>query len=216
MRSKTRITGLRQRERREVEASLRRTHVIEAAASEFAEKGFDGAQVGAIAARAEVSLATVYALFESKEALFESVIRNTAEAIRDAVRSEVDSVADPRERLLVLVDSLFACFAENQDLLRIFARGTHGLPWRIRQSMGDGAQEIFTSFSGWVRKLTAEATHTGPLEGLDSHALALMLIGSVTTAAAEAAEGTSRRSLDETAGHVRQIFEHLVHGRKRA
>jgi len=193
-----------------MEAALRRAHVLDAAAAEFAEKGFDGAQVGAIAARAEVSLATVYALFESKEILFESVIEKTAHAIRDTVRSKVESIQDPREKLLALVEALFACFSENQDLLRIYARGTHGLPWRIRQSMGDRAQSIFASFSEWVRRLTTEATATGPLRGLDADAVALTLIGSVTTAAAAAVEGTTSQPLEVTAGHVRAVFERLI------
>ena len=69
-------------ERKERQTSLRRAHILEAAASEFATKGFDGAQVGAIAAHAEVSLASVYGLFPSKEQLFQAVIETTAQAMR--------------------------------------------------------------------------------------------------------------------------------------
>ncbi len=196
-------------ERRNLEAALRRSHVLDAAAAEFAEKGFDGAQVAEIASRAEVSLGTVYAMFEAKEGLFQAVIENAAESIRETVRAKVEGIPDPQERLLALIDSLFACFSENQDLLRIYARATHGLPWRIRQSMGDRTQAIFASFSGWVRGLTQEAAASGPLQGIDPEALALTLIGSVTTAAAAAAEGTSQRGLDALAGDVRRIFERL-------
>lgn len=196
-------------ERRDLEAALRRSHVLAAAATEFAEKGFDGAQVAEIASRAEVSLGTVYAMFEAKEGLFQAVIENAAESIRETVRAKVEGIPDPQDRLLALIDSLFACFAENEDLLRIYARATHGLPWRIRQSMGNRAQAIFTSFSGWVRGLTQEATSSGPLQGIDPEALALALIGSVTTAAAAAAEGTSQRGLDALAGDVRRVFERL-------
>ena len=192
-----------------METALRRAHVIDAAAAEFAEKGFDGAQVGEIAARAEVSLGTVYALFDAKEGLFQAVIESAAESIRDTVRAKVEAVSDPQERLLTLVDSLFACFAESEDLLRIYARATHGLPWRIRQSMGDRTQALFTSFTEWVRGLAAEATATGSLAGLEPDALALTLVGSVTTAAAAAAERTTDRPLDELAIDVRRIFERL-------
>jgi AcrR family transcriptional regulator len=192
-----------------MEAALRRAHVIDAAAAEFAEKGFDGAQVGEIAARAEVSLGTVYAMFDAKEGLFQTVIENAAESIRETVRAKVEAIPDPQERLLALIDSLFACFAENEDLLRIYARATHGLPWRIRQSMGDRTQMIFASFSEWVHGLATEATATRSLEGLEADALALTLIGSVTTAAAAAAEGTSHQPLDALAGDVRRIFERL-------
>jgi AcrR family transcriptional regulator len=195
-----------------MEAALRRAHVIDAAAAEFGEKGYHGAQVGEIASRAEVSLGTVYAMFEAKEGLFQAVIENAADSIRETVRAKVEAITDPRERLLALIDSLFACFSENEDLLRIYAGATHGLPWRIRQSMGDRAQVIFAGFTKWVRELAAEATATGPLEGLEPDALALTLIGSVTTAAAAAAEGTSRQPLDALARDVRRVFERILAG----
>lgn len=196
----------RRLERREMEAALRRAHVLEAAAAEFAEKGFHGAQVGEIAARAEVSLGTVYSMFEAKEGLFQAVIEDAAESMRETVQAKVESIPEPRERLLGLIDSLFACFSENQDLLRIYAGATHGLPWRIRQTMGDRTQAIFAGFTEWVRELTAEATAAGPLDDLDADALALTLIGSVTTAAAAAAEGTSQQPLESLARDVRRIF----------
>ncbi len=200
----------RRSERREMEAALRRAHVIDAAGAEFAEKGFHGAQVGEIAARAEVSLGTVYAMFEAKEGLFQAVIEKAADSIRETVRAEVEAVADPRERLLALIDSLFACFSGNQDLLRIYAGATHGLPWRIRQSMGDRAQVIFAGFTEWVRGLAVEATAAGPLVELEPDALALTLIGSVTTAAAAAVEGTSQQPLDVLARDVRKVFERIL------
>ena len=190
--------------------ALRRAHVIEAASAEFAEKGFDGAQVGEIAARAEVSLGTVYSMFEAKEGLFEAVIENAAESIRETVRAKVEAIPDPNERLLALIDSLFTCFAENEALLRIYARAAHGLPWRIRQSMGDRAQVLFASFTEWVRELAVEATAKGPLEGFGPDAIALTAIGSVTTAAAAAAEGTSRQPLEVLARDVRRVFERIL------
>ena len=95
----------RREERREREIELRRADVLAAAAEEFAEKGFDGAQMSALAARAEVALGTLYSLFESKEQLFEAVISAGADALQQQLRAQVESVPDPRERLLRLIDA---------------------------------------------------------------------------------------------------------------
>lgn len=200
-------------QRKERQVALRREHILQAAASEFASKGFNGAQVGAIASHAEVSLASVYALFPSKEQLFQSVIEATAQSMRDAVRERVETIVDPSERLLELIDSLFACFETNGDLLRIYARATHGLPWRIRQSMGDSAQEIFSEFTDWVRDLVGDALQGGRFGEVSSEALCLALIGSVTTAAAAVAEETTSQSLPEIAAGVRSLFSRLLDGR---
>ena len=105
-------------ERRLRELELRRADVITAALAAFAAKGFDGAQVAEIAAAAELSTKSLYALFSSKEELYQEVIRSAAEAMRDTVQTQVDSIEDPREQLLSLIDSLFSCFDENEDLLR--------------------------------------------------------------------------------------------------
>ncbi|MGH7288555.1 MAG: TetR family transcriptional regulator, partial [Myxococcota bacterium] len=58
----TDIPRSRREERRERELELRRADVLAAALAEFAEKGFDGAQMSALAARAEVALGTLYSL----------------------------------------------------------------------------------------------------------------------------------------------------------
>ena len=203
-------TTSRRAERKEHEIALRRAHIVEAGASEFAEKGFHGAQVADIANRAQVSLATVYEMFEGKDGLFQAVIQTTATSIRDTVRAKVEAVPEGRERLLVLIDSLFECFSENADLLKIYARGTHGLPWRIRQTMGDSAQAIFASFTEWVVGLARGAADAGHVRVAQPEALALSLIGAVTTTAAAVVEGTTREKWDTLAAGVRDVFERVI------
>src|SRR5688500_10908846 len=121
----------RREERRERELSLRRADVIAAAAAEFAEKGFDGAQMSALAARAEVALGTLYSLFESKEQLFQAVIETSANAVRASIQAEVLAVAGARERLLHLIDASFERFRTEPVFFRIYAQSTHGWPARI-------------------------------------------------------------------------------------
>ena len=69
----TQLTPQPQSGRREREAARRRADVLAVASEIFAEKGYEGAQISAIARVAEVSLATVYAMFKSKEELYQAV-----------------------------------------------------------------------------------------------------------------------------------------------
>lgn len=204
------VATSRRAERRQQELALRRSHILDAAVAEFAEKGFHGAQVASIASRAEVSLATVYGMFDAKEGLFQNVIEATATSIRETVRARVEVFPHGREQLLALIDSLFACFAENEDILRIYARATHGLPWKIRQTMGDPAQRIFASFTEWVVGLTREAVAAGHVKVAQPEALALSLIGAVTTTAAAVAEGTTDEGMNTLAAGVREVFEQVL------
>jgi AcrR family transcriptional regulator len=195
-----------------MEQEQRRADVLRAASGIFGEKGYEGAQIAEIAAAAEVSLASVYALFEGKEQLYQAVIEVAAVAIREIVFDKVEPVVDPAERLLTLVDSLFDCFEQNRDLLRIYTRSTGGLPWRMRSSLGDSAVSIFQHFIDWVAELADEAQQAGYLRDLDAKTFALTLVGSVTTTAAFAIERAPEQPLTDLADGVRAICKRSLRG----
>jgi AcrR family transcriptional regulator len=199
-------------QRRKLELDQRRADIVRAASFVFGEKGFDGAQIAEIASAAEVSLASVYALFEGKEELYQAVIEIAAESIRETVFDKVEPVPDPAERLLTLVDSLFDCFEQNHDLLRIYARSTGGLPWRMRGSMGDSSVAIFQRFTDWVAGLAREAKDAGYLRDLEPETFALTVIGSVTTTATAAIESTPDKPLTDASPAVRAICKRLLYG----
>ena len=196
--------------RRSNELAQRRADVLAAAASVFAEKGYHDAQITEIAARAELSRASFYALFEGKGELLQAVIGSAANAIRDTVRGAVERIDDPGERLLCVIDSLFACYEEDQTLLRIYTLGTHGLPFEIRDAMGDSTMEIFVAFTDWVVALAKQAKEAGYLNGLDPVAVGHALVGTVTTTAARWIESTPERPLSDAALSVRPIFHRLL------
>ena len=65
----------------------RTQRVLEAAASVFLKHGFSAASTDMIQQAASVSKATVYACFQSKEALFEAVIEHECTRFAEAVRA---------------------------------------------------------------------------------------------------------------------------------
>jgi AcrR family transcriptional regulator len=200
----------RREERRERELSLRRADVVAAAAAEFAEKGFDGASMSHLAARAEVALGTLYSLFESKEQLFQVVIDASAEAVRSRLEAEIEAVPDPRERLLRLVDAGFELFQSEPVFFRIYAQSTHGWPARIRAELGDSAQAQFTHFVGWVVGLARDAAAAGALRGIDPEAFGLVLMGALVNVTSAVTAGTTARPVAALAADVRAVFERLL------
>jgi AcrR family transcriptional regulator len=187
-----------------------------AASAVFAEKGFGDAQMGEIAARAEVSTASLYALFAGKDELYREVMTTAAGVVLEAVRAAVEAVADPRERLLVAIDSLFAFWERDQALLRIYMRGAQGLPWRIREAMGEDALQIFQEGRAWIEELATAARRAGYLAGLDPATFALALVGTATTVSMHWLETTPERPLSQAVAPVRAIFERLLARRERS
>src|SRR3990172_7804408 len=206
--------SLRER-RREREQALRRADMVAAASAVFAEKGFGDAQMGEIAARAEVSTASLYAMFAGKDELYREVITSAAASVREAVRAAVEAVEDPRERLLTVIDALFRFWERDQALLRLYVRGTHGLPWRIRESMGEDAHHLFQEFTAWIGELACEAQRAGYLAGLDPAIFALALVGTASTVSTHWLETTPEGPLTGAVAPVRAPFERLVGRRSR-
>jgi AcrR family transcriptional regulator len=202
--------GSRRAERRERELELRRADVLAAAAAEFADKGFDGAQMSALAARAEVALGTLYSLFESKEQLFEAVMMTSADALQERLRAEVESVADPRERLLRLVDAGFECFRAEPLFFRMYTSATQGFPARIRQAIGDAAQAHYERFTQWVVGLARDAAAAGALRGLDPEAFGLALLGALTHSTSAILAGSITHPPEALAREVRVLFARLL------
>jgi AcrR family transcriptional regulator len=201
--------SLREQRRRDG-LERRRVDAIEGASAIFAAKGFHDAQMSEIATAAEMSRNSLYAIFESKERLYQEVISTTAGAIGDAVKQRASGLSDPGEQLLSIIDSLFACYEQNQNLLLIYSRGTQGLPWKIRQAMGESSQQIFRSFTDWVIEVATRAKIAGYLCGFDAEAVGVSLVGAVNTTATRWIEQTPERPLSQEAVKVRAVFAHLV------
>lgn len=200
----------RRDQRRERETELRRADIIVAATAVFAEKGFQGAQVAEIANTAEVSLNAIYALYKSKEDLYEAVIDTVMSTVSERVQGQVRDIEDPGEKLLSVIDALFLCYDEHRDFLLLYSRTTHGLPWRVRQSLGNDSVEIIQSFRNWLIGVAHDAKRAGRLGELDPETVALSIIGAVMTTAARWIELPHDESLVAAAPRVRALFETIL------
>ena len=97
-------------DRRREQAEQTRERVLDAAADLFAERGYEGASIAAIAERAGVSQETVYARFRNKRTVLGELVRR---AVRGADPAPVPDQAAPRA---------LAAVADQDEQLRLFAR----------------------------------------------------------------------------------------------
>ncbi|MFA6116409.1 MAG: TetR/AcrR family transcriptional regulator [Sphingomonas sp.] len=77
--------------------------ILDAAATEFGEKGFHEASVSGITRRAGVALGSFYTYFDSKDAVFRALVRDMSDQVRDhvapAIRAAPDQIAAERAGL---------------------------------------------------------------------------------------------------------------------
>jgi AcrR family transcriptional regulator len=95
--------------RRREQAASTRERILDSAARLFAERGFDGAAIAAIAADADVSPETIYAGFGNKRTLLGELVRR---AVRGGDQAPVTEQAGPRA---------VAAAKDPNEQLRLFA-----------------------------------------------------------------------------------------------
>jgi len=113
--------GRARRAHRRMTAAERREQLIEIARGLFAERGFDGASVEEIAARAEVSKPVVYEHFGGKEGLYAVVVDREVRHLLDMMRAALTS-GHPRDLLEQAAFALLDYVEQSSDGFRILVR----------------------------------------------------------------------------------------------
>ena len=80
----------------------KKKQIINAAITEFQEKGYSGASMDRISERAQVSKRTVYNHFDSKDALFRAINQRLADQINAALEFTFDPDQPIRDALVAL------------------------------------------------------------------------------------------------------------------
>jgi len=110
--------------RREIGKAERRARIVEAAAALVRESGFDAASMVQIADRAQVSPATLYNLFRTKDAIFRQVFDLDLEAYQR--RLSATPAANGLERIFVAVELAASLYRADPDCDRAMARSSRG------------------------------------------------------------------------------------------
>lgn len=185
-----------------------RLRLVVAAGEVFAERGYTGATVQAIAERAGVSLQTLYAAWGSKRALLRAYLEFTmtgsATAVTEGrwapqVGSELDAVADPAARLRALA-AFFRTLAERV-----------GPVWRLYRDAAAFDPEIAADHAELER--SRRRTLAAALVGLDDGCLrpGLTRAGAVDTLLVLAGPATYA-TLVEGQGYSLDEFEAWLAG----
>ena len=93
--------------------------LLDAAAAEFGERGFHDASISAITARAGTALGSFYTYFDSKDAIFQALVRDMSEAVKVAARDALAQPASAIERERAALTAFLRFAAEHKEVYRI-------------------------------------------------------------------------------------------------
>jgi len=99
-----------------------RERLLAAARHEFAARGFDGAKVDRIAARARVNKAMLYYHFRNKAALYREIIRELFHGVALAVQDVRRQGGAPEEQLRHFIDAIASQGVARQDFPALWLR----------------------------------------------------------------------------------------------
>jgi len=114
--------------RRRLTAAQRRETIVGAATDVFAERGYRGASIDEIARRAGVTPPVVYDHFESKQALYRTLLEQHFAGLRGIWAEHFGGDAPPAERVARSFDAWFAYVEQHPFAGRMLFRDTTGDP----------------------------------------------------------------------------------------
>ena len=156
-------------------SSLTRKKILDASSAVFAEEGFAGARVDAIAQRAGVNKAMLYYHVGDKQALYAEVLNRDFGRIEKALEEGLPKKGSVSDQLRAVITIVERAIAANPDhpriVLREFASGAANLPAEILHRML-GLLTI-------VRDILADGTESGEFRRTDPVMTHLSFIGAI-------------------------------------
>ena len=138
--------------------------ILDAALEEFGEKGFSEGSIVGITSRARVALGTFYTYFDSKEAVFQELVRDMSAQVRDHVAPALPSATDALDgegRALGVASSDFV--RTHRQVYRIIDEAEFVDPEGFRQALCDDCRAHRGAASGGQGQVARSSTVESPL-----------------------------------------------------
>jgi AcrR family transcriptional regulator len=122
------------------ERTLRK--ILDAARDEFGERGFAESSIVAITQRAGVALGTFYTYFDSKESVFQALVRDMSAQVRDHVAPAFKDAADSLDGERRALESFLQFARKHRDVYRIIDEAEFVEPGAYREHYQTTANRI--------------------------------------------------------------------------
>jgi len=161
----------------------RPAEILDAALKVFAEKGFSGARMEDIAARAGVSKGTIYLYFDSKEAVFKTLVRESIGKTLAEVGRNAQAFEGPARELLRFVLAAAAKLLTQSDrvvLPKIIIAESGNFPELARFYREEIIDKGLALLSGLIQRGIAQGEFRAlPVEHVARICIAPALLGAI-------------------------------------
>jgi TetR/AcrR family transcriptional regulator, fatty acid metabolism regulator protein len=106
--------------RHEVLAEFRNAEILEAAHKIFAQRGFSGTSVEAIAQEAGVAKGTVYLYYSSKQEIYWAALKNGLMALCGELKMQIETAGAAEDKLRAYIATKLLFFEQHGDFFKIY------------------------------------------------------------------------------------------------
>jgi AcrR family transcriptional regulator len=101
--------------------------ILHHATEVFCEKGYEGASMRDLSRASGVSLSGLYYYFESKERLLYLIQKHTFTTILDKLKTRLEGIADPEQRIRIFILNHLEYFLVNQQGMKVLSHEDEAL-----------------------------------------------------------------------------------------
>lgn len=140
----------------------KRAKILDAAIVEFAERGFESANINNIAQNAGVSVGSMYKYFDNKEDLFLTLIHYVVETLKMVLGDIMEGEDSLEVRIEKIIRAIQAHTRDNVHLTKLYnemaTENRSNLVWKIVSDMENATAGLYTSYikeaqeAGIIRK----------------------------------------------------------------
>ncbi|MBI2688425.1 MAG: TetR/AcrR family transcriptional regulator [Acidobacteria bacterium] len=194
--------------KKDVLLEFRTTEILEAARTVFAERGFNGATIDAIAVEAGVAKGTVYLYFDSKRELFLASMREGVLALHAEVAAQLRTAGSCEGKLHAFIAARFNYFSRNRAFFRIYYTEFSHLVCGAANAQPE-FQDLYEEQAKLLEEVLAEGIAMGQLRPFDAPRTARIFYDLVRAALAQHILHGAGDSPDEP---IRTLFEFVWKG----
>ena len=112
--------ALKGKTKQDVVTEFRNAEILEAARKVFAENGFSGASVEAIAQEAGVAKGTLYLYYSSKTEIYWAALRDGLVGLCRELRKQVEAATAVEDKIRAYLSTKLSYFEDHRDFFRIY------------------------------------------------------------------------------------------------
>ena len=194
----------KQLSRKERERMRHRQEILDKALKLFTEQGFHNVSMQQIAEASEFAVGTLYNFFESKEALFDELIKRSGERIIDTLMVIVEAPGTEVERLTRFIRHTPVLLEENAAFIKLYVTelGTRG----AKLSSQRDKENYDAVLNVKLEQLLEDGMRKGLFRRVDPVIAVKAIISTIETLAFEIADQFDKAAATEMFEKVEQLF----------